>query len=55
MIERKIDRRKSNRNSEFPMTDSSGHYVGADRRCGFDRRTLERDDIALKIIKLVDM
>lgn len=55
MLKRQTDRRKSNRDIEFPMTDNSGHYIGADRRSGFDRRNLKSDDIASKIIKLVDI
>ena len=53
MINKRItDRRSANRDIEFPLTDGSGIYVGADRRSGFDRRNSSMDEIALKIISL---
>jgi len=54
MNSRKSDRRKANRDIQFPMTDSAGYYIGADRRSGMDRRNKDTDSIALNITSLIN-
>jgi len=54
MQERRSDRRKANRNIDFPLTDGLGAYVGADRRSGLDRRNYKSDEVALDIVSLVN-
>ena len=54
MNKRKTDRRIANRDVQFPMTDYSGSYVGADRRSGLDRRNKDIDSIAMNITSLIN-
>lgn len=55
MNHRKTDRRKANRDIQFPITDTSGSYVGADRRSGLDRRNNDSDNVAMNITSLINM
>jgi len=54
MTERKSDRRTANRDINFPLTDGSGFFVGADRRSGMDRRKFKSDEVALNIMGLIN-
>ena len=54
MDNRRSDRRTANRDVQFPMTDSTGVYIGADRRSGLDRRNEKSDSIALSIASLIN-
>ncbi len=48
------DRRKNSQNVTFPLQDSEGHLVQAERRCGKDRRRNKRkNDVAGEILGII--
>ncbi len=53
MEKRISDRRTADRNVAFPLCDSSGVYVGGDRRSGLDRRKEKTDKIAFNILESI--
>jgi len=53
MEKRRSDRRKGDRSVQFPLVDGTGSNVEGDRRSGLDRRNIENDRIAFRIIDTI--